>query len=322
MGKTADPRFLASVQANLSQLNGRAKFSLLATSRKIKARMHETRGRGHLAADLLHFERANRGRVRLQFRLRNPAGEPLTEDHLAPTEVLVQDGPHRVDLFTLQHRGSNRPKQVGLLLPQRSGVSDSAAQQLFAAVEQSLASKAPGDSWAIVRFHPQGDPEADVNFTCDPSLLASGQLRNPKAAGVLDEAITRLVQAFPPGEVSRELILFLDAGAALEVPSSPPWLGALEANGAGLHVILTESLPPETLDAWRSFAARRRGLVRIAHNHSALAAALAATFDTFQPHWYLTYLLGRLLPPEEAALETRIEFYTQQGYGEITASES
>lgn len=322
MGKTADPRFLSFIQANLNQLNGRARFSLLATSRKIQTRIHETRQRGQLAAELLHFERADRGRVRMQFRLRAANGSLITQEHLLPTEVLVQDGPHRVDLFTLQHRGSPSPKQVGLLLPQRPGVSDLAAQQLVTALEENLAARPSADSWAIARFHAGGEPEADVVFTRDSSLLASSQLRNPKAAGALPEAIFRLVQAFPPGEASRELILFLDAQSGADAPTAASWLGPLEANGVGLHIILTEPLPEEILNAWRSFAARRRGLVRLASNGKTIGAQLAATLDSFNPHWYLTYMLGRLLPPEEAALETRIEFYTGHGYGQIACSQA
>lgn len=317
MGKTADPRFLSTVHANLNQLNGRAKFSLLATSRKIKSNMNEIRQRGQLTVELLHFERADRGRVRIQFRLRNPAGELLGEDQLLPTDVLVQDGPHRVDLFTIQPRGSAGPKQIGLLLPQRTGVSDSSAQKLVAAVEENLSAKSPADSWAVARFRPNSEPEADVTFTRDASLLASGQLRNPKTAGSLSTAITRLVQAFPPGEASRELILFLDAESGAESLTAPPWLGPLEANGVGLHVIFTETLPPESIDAWRSLAARRRGVVRLLAEGQPLPAQLAVILDSLNPHWYLTYLLGRLLPPEEAALETRIEFYTRQGYAEM-----
>jgi hypothetical protein len=127
LGETADPRFEAVVQENLTTKTGRLKFSLLNAARKIQKHLEELKQLPALQMSLVHFERAEKGRIRCSFQLRHADGKLFGAEELNATQVLIHDGDLRVDQFHFESREGGAIGKGQFVIPDSTREADLSA---------------------------------------------------------------------------------------------------------------------------------------------------------------------------------------------------
>ena len=284
IGRTADFRFSQVVQTDLAVRIGRAKFALLQAGRKIKERRQELLLKPPLQMELVRFERAANGRLRIALLVADSEGRFLSTDQLVSTYVVLHDGELRVDHFSFRANGKASQLHAVLLIPSRTGLGDGIALE---------------DQWAIQKYLPhQGTEEEGAN---------SG----------LEEAVEKMLCAFPNDATEKHMVLVVDPelDSAFRVPEH--WEELFESHGVSAQVLICKELDPAGLASWRQFCLARNGLLMECKNVFELGAALRKVNGFLHSGFSLTYQLSRMLPQEGGPEDLSIDLTTPLGCGRL-----
>ena len=321
LGQTKDPRFHTVIRENLSVTTGRVKFGMMSSGRKIRKRIDELHLSEALSAQVIYLERTDKGRVRLSFALKNRQGDHLKASELLGTQVLIQDGDLKVDQYYFEPRGAATEAHVACLMPLRTGVSNAVAAELVRAMESAIDQKRPDDAWKIQKYRLDGESSgAEGNpapFEAQASVLRAEHLRSVKAFSSVTVAVEQMLTQFPPTASHKHLVLVMDP--EIDRAYCPPdtWAELFQRHGVTLHVVMAGELDAEAAAGWRQLSQARRGLWIEAHQAGQLPEALAQVVQALQPHFYVTYQLGRSLPNSDPLEQILFEFIPESGYGRI-----
>lgn len=316
LGQTGDPRFLPIIQENLAVKTGRTKFSLLNAGRKIKKRMDDLRMKPQLEPDILHFERADNGRVRCVFQLRRSNGVLLGPEELMGTQVLVQDNDLKVDQYLFEARGGEASMHAVFFVPLRTGVDNAFAQSLVSSMEKAIATKREADFWAVTKYmlHAGGIEPFQANFVGDKSTLETEQLRAVKgAAESFARGIDKLVRTYPSDSVRRHLVAIVDPEC--DPGAAPEELSALlEQHRVMLSIVCCRELEPALETGWRQACFGSKGLFIAVASYKDLEGLMGRLTKALLMNFYLTYQLGRAMPVPKGTERTVIEFIPEAGF--------
>lgn len=316
LGQTGDPRFLPIIQENLTVKTGRTKFSLLNAGRKIKKRMDDLRMKPQLEPEILHFERAEKGRVRCVFQLRQANGTLLRPDELIGTQVLVQDNDLKVDQYLFEARGGEANMHTAFYVPLRTGVDNAFAKSLVSAMEKAIGAKRAADFWAVAKYKLQagGIEPFRANYVGEKSTLESDQLRAVKgAAESFARGIDKLVRTYPSDSVRRHLVAILDPDCD---PGEAPeeLLTLLNEHQVTLSIVSCRTLEPAVETGWRQACFGSKGLFIPVASFKDLEGLMGRLTKALVMNFYLTYQLGRAMPVAKGTERTVIEFIPPAGF--------
>ena len=284
IGRTADFRFSQVVQTDLAVRIGRVKFALLQAGRKIKKRRQELLLKPPLQVELVRFERAENGRLSIGLLVADSEGRFLCTDELVSTQVLLHDGELRVDQFSFEANGKAVPLHAVLLIPLGTDIGDGIALE---------------DQWAIQKYLPHQGREAEG------------------AASGLEEAVEKLLCAFPNDATEKHMVLVVDPelDSAFRVPEH--WEELFERLGVSAQVLTCKELDPAGLASWRQFCLARKGLLMECKNVFELGAALRKVNGLLHSGFSLTYQLSRMLPQAGGPEGLSIDLTTPLGCGRL-----
>ena len=284
IGRTADFRFSQVVQTDLAVRIGRVKFALLQAGRKIKKRRQELLLKPPLQVELVRFERAENGRLSIGLLVADSEGRFLCSDELFSTHVVLHDGDLRVDQFIFEANGKAVPLHAVLLIPLGTDIGDGIALE---------------DQWAIQKYLPQQGTKAEG------------------AASGLEEAVEKMLRAFPKDATEKHMVLVLDPemDSAFRVPEH--WEELFERLGVSAQVLTCKELDPAGLASWRQFCLARKGLLMECKNVFELGAALRKVNGLLHSGFSLTYQLSRMLPQAGGPEGLSIDLTTPLGCGRL-----
>lgn len=284
IGRTADFRFSQVVQTDLAVRIGRVKFALLQAGRKIKKRRQELLLKPPLQVELVRFERAANGRLSIGLLVADSEGRFLCSDELFSTHVVLHDGDLRVDQFSFEANGKAVPLHAVLLIPLGTDIGDGIALE---------------DQWAIQKYLPHQGTEAEG------------------AASGLEEAVEKLLYAFPNDGTEKHMVLVVDPelDSAFRVPEH--WEELFERLGVSAQVLTCKELDPAALASWRQFCLARKGLLMECKNVFELGAALRKVNGLLHSGFSLTFQMSRMLPQAGGPEGLSIDLTTPLGCGRL-----
>ncbi len=324
IGESGDPRFLSTVNEGLVLHSGRLKLALRNAGRKIRKRVEEARSGEQLKLDLLHSDFEGRGRVRLHFHARNGAGMRLASEGVKGTQLIVHDGEMRVDQIQFQWLPSPAARRVAIIMPMRTGVETALSQELMNGMSAALRIKPEQEAWAILKYvktNPStGRTRADalIAFLEDREALSARALPSASTLGSIEQALEKVLEAIGDDEqAEKRIVLVLDPELAASWQPPASWQELLRERGVVLSVVDVAALSAESVMAVRKLVQAGGGTYHRVEKAPLLAREIEKVVRCMQPHYYLTYHLGRMTPGGEEEERVSIELYQPRGYGKL-----
>ncbi len=325
-GESEDPRFLALLTDMMLAGKGRVRQNAIRALTRIKLKIARTKAAGTLRVHLTSFRLLADGSRCAGLAVVNGKGHPLKP--VQATQVVPWENSQLVGVYRIEPRPRAETLAVAFGIPRSSGASE-----WIQAVERGLLAgldlKRKPDSWAVVKYAPGMDLQADldpVRPVSDRAMLENTIRRADRNAaspsGVLD-ALSLMLRSILPARGSRHLIFIADSGVGTGALTMDAYRAQMERiprearlADATLHAILPQHVPGLVEDALRKICRETNGLCLRVNRPDEFADALNRAYFSCMDRYHLIWQAPGGTETAFAEPEIRVQVYREEGCGE------